>query len=404
MKNSKFLVIFSRGGNALIQFLVVLFYGAHFSAPEFGQLSILMIIIGLSYGVIDFGTANTVITRRVNRFVCGKLQLLNFTIGIFIGLILLLFSFIQVGFFDFGESFFDALKYALPMFAIYSCTIVPYARLHKALRLKELAHVDFLPVFSLLITVPTFLQLGFGLSTLMISIGIQVSLRFLVLRYFYGSIIRFRLDQKLPLSTLFRQYSNNLAVYSTSKLDQVMVATFLSAGSLGIYSFLKQILNYPISLLIAIYTQITFPYFSRYKNSIGKIRWLLFKSSTILFSTIFIYFIFILALPEKIMMELVPMWGFRTELAILIMVLSFVRIATEVLSAMAIALGFVGRQLYINLTFLFLTFICGLVIPHLGLNYYLIALIASAIIISIFIYITTFNRINNGKNRSLHSL
>ena len=191
MKSSNLLVIFSRGGNALIQFLIVLYYGSNFSAAEFGQLSILMIIIGLSYGLIDLGTANTVITHRVNKSLCGTLQLLNFVVGGVAGSVLVFLSLIQPEIFGFGTGFFDALKYTLPLFLIYSCTIVPYARLHKALRLKHLALVDFIPVFSLLITVPILLDYGFGLSTLMISIGIQVLLRFFVLRYFYGSIIRF---------------------------------------------------------------------------------------------------------------------------------------------------------------------------------------------------------------------
>jgi O-antigen/teichoic acid export membrane protein len=404
LKSSNLLVIFSRGGNALIQFLIVLYYGSSFSAAEFGQLSILMIIIGLSYGVIDLGTANTVITRRVNKSLCGTLQLLNFIVGGTAGSVLVFLSLIQPEIFGFETGFFDALKYTLPLFLIYSCTIVPYARLHKALRLKHLALVDFIPVFSLLITVPILLNYGFGLSTLMISIWIQVLLRFFVLRYFYGSIIRFHFNSSLPTRALLRQYFSNLIVYLTSKLDQIMVATFLSADSLGIYSFLKQILNYPISLLIAIYTQITFPYFSRYRNSVNKIRVLLFKSCSVLFLVITLYFATILVLPKATMLELVPMWEFGSELAILIMILSFARIAIEVLSAMAIAVGFIGRQLYINLTFLSITFIGGLTIPSLGLNYYLAILIASSVIISIFIYLTTFKRLNNGKDCSLHSV
>lgn len=402
MRGSNLIVILSRGGNALIQFLIILYYGSNFSASEFGQLSILMIIIGLSYGLIDLGTANTVITRRINSSVCGTLQLLNFIVGICIGSVLLVLSLLKTGSFGFGEGFFEALKYTLPLFLIYSCTIVPYARLHKALRLKQLALVDFLPVFSLLFTVPTFLWLDFGLSTLIISIGIQVWLRFFVLRYFYGPIIRFRFNQSLPFSALIRQYLSNLVVYLTSKLDQIMVASFLSTDSLGVYSFLKQILSYPISLLIAIYTQITFPYFSRYRNDVEKIYRLLFRASAILFGVITMYFALILILPADAMLEHVSMWEFGSELALLIMLLSFARIAIEILSAMAIAVGFIGRQLYINLTFLFITFICGFAISFLGLNYYLMMLIVSSIIISIFIYITTFNRLKNGKNCSIH--
>ena len=116
------------------------------------------------------------------------------------------------------------------------------------------------------------------------------------------------------------------------------------------------------------------------------------------------YFILVLVLPTEAMSALIPMWEFRNELALLIMCLSFARIAIEVLSTIGIAVGFIGRQLYINLMFLFITFICGLVIPFIGLEYYLMVLTVSAFLISMFIYVTTFNRLDRGKNGTVSSL
>lgn len=397
-------VIFSRGGNALIQFLVVLYYGSVFSPSEFGELSILMIVIGLSYGLLDLGTTNTVITLRVNGATCRMLQAINFVVGVIVGACLLLVSFIQPDLLSYSGGFYDALKYTAPLFLVYSLTIVPYARLHKALKLKQLAFVDFFPVLSLVFTVPTLFSFGFGLSTLVVSIAVQVCVRFLVLRYFYGPMVRFGRSQKVPVRILFRQYASNLVVYLTSKLDQIMVATFLSPDAFGVYSFLKQILNYPISILIAIYTQITFPYFSKYRRSLNKIRKLLFSSAGIFTGVITLYFVVILGAPTKFMSEYIPMWDFRTEVALLLILLSFSRICIEVLSSMAIAVGFIGRQLYINTVFLVITFLCGLGIPIFGLNYYLLLLSSSAFVISILICVTTFRRLNDGKNSSIHSI
>jgi len=398
------MVVLSRGGNALIQFLIVLYYGANLTASEFGELSILMILIGLSYGLIDFGTANSIITRRINKATCGTLQLLNFSIATFIGLLLFVLAELRFGFFGFSEEFYQALMLTMPVFVIYACTIVPYARLHKALRLRQLALVDFLPVLSMLFTVPLFLHLGFGLSTLMMSVCVQVSFRFLVLRIYYGKMLRFRLKNTLPKKALARQYSSNFVIYLTSKLDQIMVAAFLSAESLGIYSFLKQVLNYPISLLIAIYTQITFPYFARFKNMTPKIRELLYSAIGVLLAVVIAYFLFLAALPVDFMLTLVPLWDFRGELAMVIMALSLSRLLLEALSAMAIAVGFVGRQLYINLTYLLITLLCGLALSIIGLNLYLISLSISATLISLYVYTSTFKRLNNGENRDFHTV
>ena len=237
MITSNFSVILSRGFSAAIQFVIVLFYGANLSVTGFGELSILMIIIGISYGIIDFGTANSILTTTIKKNVSSALQLLNFFIAVCLGIALFLVSVYGKTFFDFSNGFFQALSMVPAVFIIFSITIVPYSRLHKAQRLKNLALVDFVPVFSMLITVPLFLYLEFGLSTLIFSMGVQVSLRFLMLRYFYGRLIRFKLNQSLPKGALIRQYTSNLIIYLTSKLDQIMVASFLSLEVLGFFSF-----------------------------------------------------------------------------------------------------------------------------------------------------------------------
>ena len=392
----KVAVAATRGPNAIIQFLIVIYYGMSLSVAEFGQLSILMILIGLNYGFIDFGTNNTIVTKNLTKLTYTRLQSLNFFFAFSLGLIYFVLSKIEFNLFNFGLNFSKTLAYFLPLLIIYSLTIVPYARLHKALRLKQLALVDFFPVLSMLFTVPMFLNLGFGITTLMLSVGIQVLLRFIVLKFFYGQIIRLSFINNIPYMTLARQYLSNLVVYMTSKLDQLMVASFLSAETLGFYSFLKQILNYPISLLIAIYSQITFPFFSRYRRTIKRINRTLISALMILSSIVFFYFALLALIPPDFMQKSIEMWDFRGELAFLIMGLSFSRILFDALSTMSIAVGFIAQQLKINICYLLLVLVCGLLLPLLGLSNYLLILISSALRISIFIYISTFNKLKSG--------
>ncbi len=392
----KVAVAATRGANAIIQFLIVIYYGMSLSVAEFGQLSILMILIGLNYGFIDFGTNNTIVTKNLTKLTYTRLQSLNFFFAFSLGLIYFVLSKIEFNLFNFGLNFSKTLAYFLPLLIIYSLTIVPYARLHKALRLKQLALVDFFPVLSMLFTVPMFLNLGFGITTLMLSVGIQVLLRFIVLKFFYGQIIRLSFINNIPYMTLARQYLSNLVVYMTSKLDQLMVASFLSAETLGFYSFLKQILNYPISLLIAIYSQITFPFFSRYRRTIKRINRTLISALMILSSIVFFYFALLALIPPDFMQKSIEMWDFRGELAFLIMGLSFSRILFDALSTMSIAVGFIAQQLKINICYLLLVLVCGLLLPLLGLSNYLLILISSALLISIFIYISTFNKLKSG--------
>ena len=78
-----------------------------------------------------------------------------------------------------------------------------------------------------------------------------------------------------------------------------------------------------------------------------------FTAIGFLVSVVIIYFLVIISVPAGFMVEIVPLWlGFRNELALAIMLLSVARLLLEAISAMAIAVGFVGRQLYINIFYL----------------------------------------------------
>ena len=296
---------------------------------------------------------------------------------------------------NFGNSFSDSLGYFPPLLIVYSLTIVPYARLHRALRLKQLAVVDFLPVLSMLFTVPLFLSIGYGISTLLLSVGIQVCLRLIVLKLFYRNILNIGWMKDLPFVTLSRQYFSNLVVYLTSKLDQLMVAAFLTAETLGIYSFLKQMLNYPISLLMAIYSQITFPFFSRYRRVVAKINNTLSTSLLLLISIVSFYFAILFMLPDKYMQSMIGMWDFRGFLALMVMGLSISRIIFDALSTMSIAVGFISQQLKINIIYLGFVFIFGMLIPFIGLEIYVLTLSSVSVLFSMFIYFSTFNKLRN---------
>ena len=391
----KIAVTLTRGANAIIQFLIIIFYGMSLSTVEFGQLSILMILIGLNYSLIDFGTNNTVVTRKLKKTTYAGLQSLNILIAFLLGLIYFITSKVEYGILNFGNSFSDSLGYFPPLLIVYSLTIVPYARLHRALRLKQLAVVDFLPVLSMLFTVPLFLSIGYGISTLLLSVGIQVCLRLIVLKLFYRNILNIGWMKDLPFATLSRQYFSNLVVYLTSKLDQLMVAAFLTAETLGIYSFLKQMLNYPISLLMAIYSQITFPFFSRYRRVVAKINNTLTTSLLLLISIVSFYFAILFMLPDKYMQSMIGMWDFRGFLALMVMGLSISRIIFDALSTMSIAVGFISQQLKINIIYLGFVFIFGVLIPFIGLEIYVLTLSSISVLFSMFIYFSTFNKLRN---------
>tara|TARA_B100000900_G_C20588046_1_gene720465 strand:- start:104 stop:1303 length:1200 start_codon:yes stop_codon:yes gene_type:complete len=396
ISSSNFIVIISRGGAAFIQFLVLLIYGAYLEPSEFGELSLLMIAIGLCYSMVDFGVANTIITSRINRENLKKLQSLNLVVSIILGVFLFFISEIFNSL-KFSNFFADSIKYFGLLLLLYSLTIVTYSRLHKAQRLKVLAAIDFFPVFTFLITVPFFLKLDLGIYTFIVSMFIQILTRFILLKLMINAKIFFipPVVDKAILRTLLKQYISNLVVYLTGRVDQLLVAALLSTSVLGFYSFAKQIISYPVSLMISVFTQISFPFFSRFRSNKNKIKSLYIKSILILLSLISLYYLILYVLPEEEIRKTIPLWDFRSITASLIFLFAFARIILDTLISLSIGVGLIGKILNINLLILIFYLIISAAIPFYGINTYLIGLCILSFSFSMFLYRYTFKTISS---------
>lgn len=326
-----------------------------------------MVGIGLSYGVVDFGTTNAIITKKVTKANYNALQLFNVMLSILVFFIIFLAIKYDLTT-ETGETFQQALFVLALATIIYSLTIVPYARMHKALKLKRLAAVDFIPVSTFLLSVPMMLMVNLNLLAFAYATLIQVSTRLLILSLFYRHRPSASGLSKIPYQRLLQQYASNFTLYVTSKADQLMVAAFLGKEPLGLYSFLKQVLSYPISILVAIYTQITFPFFARYRNSSEKVKSSVLKSVLFIMSLLLLYFSVLILIPEESIQSHIPMWDFLNPLALSIMFFSIVKTANDMVSAMSVAVGLIGRQLSANIIFLVLSVISALPTLSKGLT------------------------------------
>jgi O-antigen/teichoic acid export membrane protein len=384
-------VVISRGFSAIIQFLLVLTYSANLELSAFGELSILMICLGVAYGLIDFGVTNKIITTTTSKRLMGSLQSLNLVIAICISSIAVLVAYISAGETSLSREFYCSLAISPFALLFYSTTVVPYARLHKAMRLNDLALVDLIPVVAMGISVLFLLFLGMGLLTFVLATLLQVVVRFFMLRLFYGSMLRHSVIREITWNLLLRQYGSNLVIYFTSKLDQIMVSIFVGIEIFAHYSFLKQILNYPVSILIAIYSQITFPFYSRNRLWLRKIKWIAIKSLILLICLMMLYFTVLMLIPFYLVEDHFPAWGFSSSLAILIMLLSLGRIGLEVFSALAVGVGRVVFQLKLNIIYLGITFLMGLLIPIIGVESYVSGICAITILTALSTYWVIFS-------------
>ena len=390
-------VVLSRGANAVLQYIVIISYGIFLSSEKFGELSLLMILVGISFAFIDFGSQNTLVTNTLGRFDKQRIQFLNIISALFISLFLIFFSYKLVQFIQASNEFWYCCM-LMPIFLIlHSISIVPYARLLKAQKLISLAWVDFLGVLSIFISAPLFLYIGFGLFTFIIALSIQAIVRIFLLKMNLNKLIRIRFDLKnlSIFKKLIVQFLSNLIVYISFRIDQIVVVKFISIERLGEYSFLKQLLSYPINLISAIYSQTVVPYFSRYRNNKAFIIRTFFKSLIFILTLIILYYLILYFMPPPFE-AISKIWNFNSILSICLMLMCLSRLILDCIIITAVATGNVLGQLKRNTFLLIINILLSPIIIFSSLEAYLIIQTVMIIIfcLSIFRYIFISKNVN----------
>jgi len=390
-------VVLSRGANAVLQYIVIILYGTFLSSEKFGELSLLMILVGISFALIDFGSQNTVVINTLGRFEKQRLQFLNIISALLVSLFLIFFSDKLVQFIQASNEFWYCCMFMPIFLCLHSISIVPYARLLKAQKLISLAWVDFLGVLSIFISVPLFLYIGLSLFTFIIALSIQAAVRILLLKLNLNKLVRLRFDlNNLSIfKKLLVQFLSNLIVYISFRIDQIVVVKFISIERLGEYSFLKQLLSYPINIISAIYSQTVVPYFSRYRNNKAFIIRTLLRSLIFILTLIILYYIILYFMPPPFE-AISKIWNFSSILSICLMLMCVSRIILDCIIITAVATGNVLGQLKRNTLLLIINSLLSPIIIFYSLEAYLIVQTIMIIIfcLSIFRYIFISKTIN----------
>ena len=285
----------------------------------------------------------------------------------------------------------------MPCFLIiHSLSIVPYARLLKAQKLNYLGWVDFIGVFSMFLSVIIFLLNNFSLYTFILSLLVQAFVRLFILKIYLGRLISFRLDfLSLKIyKKLLIQFSSNLVVYVSFRIDQLVIVRFINLEVLGQYSFLKQLLSYPINLITAIFSQTVVPYFSRFRTNIKFVHTTLIQSITFISSLILLYYLILFLMPPPFK-DISELWNFSSVLSVCIMLMCISRIFLDCLIITAVATGHVLEQLKRNFLLLIINLLLVFLIIIYSIEIYLVSLSAMILIFVFSIYIKVFRKSNN---------
>ena len=390
-------VVLSRGANAVLQYIVIILYGTFLSSEKFGELSLLMIFVGISFAFIDFGTQNTIVTNTLKKIDKQRLQFLNLILALIITILFQILSVSLNNFFKTSDEFLYCFM-LMPCFLIlHSLSIVPYSRLLKAQKLNYLAWVDFIGVFSMFISAIIFLLNNFSLYTFILSLLVQAFVRLFVLKMYLGRIFNFKLDfLRLKIyKKLLIQFSSNIIVYISFRIDQLVVVRFINLEVLGQYSFLKQLLSYPINLITAIFSQTVVPYFSRFRSNIKFVHTTLIQATIFIICLILVYYSILFFMPAPFE-DIAELWNFNSILSICLMLMCLSRIILDCIIITAVATGNVLGQLKRNTLLLIINSLLSPVIIFYSLEAYLIIQTLMIIIfcLSIFRYIFISKNIN----------
>jgi len=386
-------VILSRGMNAFIQIILLLIYAESLTIGEYGELSLLMIFIGLSYTCIDFGTANTIITNNLSKLDQSRLRTLVLIIAITLSIIALVTSNAIGSYFNTSAKFTYSLRIFTVFFILHSFSIVPYARLHKAQRITELSLVDFGSVLIMFISAIALLKFNVGLYTFSIALIIHSIAKIVILSFFTKTWFSHRLDvHKIRFyKKLSLQFSSNIIVYLSFRIDQLVVGRILNVERLGEYSFLKQILIQPTSLLIAIYSQLLFPHFARIKTKLKKVRVAYLSSLAVLMGTVCLYYLLLqveFTLPFE---NIKNLWKFSSDLSYVLMVFALSKILLDTLSVISTAIGKVFNQIKRNIILIIFAYLSSYFITGYSFELYVLSLSVVTFSLSMSLYLSIFN-------------
>lgn len=389
LKSEAVFVVASRSGSALIQFGMILVYGMQLSPKQFGEVSIIFIIIAASYAVTDFGVANTVVSNKLNKESYGRLLSLNAFIACAVGLLLLFCSSALQSALTFSSEFRTGVNLFAIILPLYSLGIVRYCRLLKCGKLKRLALVDFLPTFVMALVITCLLALDLGIISVLYGQFAHVLLR-VGLLFYLSPKLKFIFDiTKIQIQgKLIKQLLNNFLMLLLGRIDQILIVSMISGGEYGRYAFLKQLLQQPITIISAIHYQYFFTKFCRLMSYSKKVVSYYYVSLIPALVSYFCYLGLIFSLYQ--LGDMFPDYASSSELIFALILASLVVFGRDTFVAVSLAARLISVQICGSIFALLVALSLAPLISRYGVETYIftsalfgfIALIVINIIVS----------------------
>lgn len=333
---------------------------ARLLAPaDFGLMAMVMVVLGLLSAFVDMGISNAIIHRQdTGREQLSSLYWLNIFAGVAIYCAVILVAPLAAALFG------EARLTELIMWAGLVTLVIPLGQqfqilLQKQLRFKVLVGIEVCGAFAGSASSIGLALYGFGVyalvwgyvfgalitSLLALTIGWN---RWRPRLYFRWSEIRGYLSFGLF------QLGERTANYIGSRVDQLLLGTFLGAEALGYYSLALNLVMLPVQRLNPAFTRVAFPIFARIQTENERLRHSYMRLVEVVAASNFPLF-FIIAAAAPVFVDV--FWGEKwAPSIILIQILAFVALLRSTgnpVGSLLLAKGRADLGFYWTLLFLF---------------------------------------------------
>lgn len=373
--------------NIILQIAQIVVIGRLLSPAEFGLMAMMMIVIGLTNAIADFGLGNYIVQKeRLSKKTLVYILTIAIGMSTLLAILVTLLS-------DLVAEYYNRpiLTELLPWLSISivasAVSQIFFSLLQRFFLFKQIAISEILSTSLTLISITVLAFTGYGVWSLVIGqiIGGVIRLIFFALPAAYLSKQLADTDNSDLLKAkefIFYQTGERLLDYLGSNLDKIIIGRMLGDTGLGIYSVAYQLMIKPYSTLNPIFTRITLPLFVKVQNDDSRlVSGYLQTIKTIALILFPIYMVMTIAAPAVIFILMGDKWNESAPILYVLSLLGIIFSISNPIGTLILAKGKPRLAFYYNIISLLTYTIAFWIGSHYSALVVAVAFLVSSVIV-----------------------
>ena len=269
--------------SAVTQLLQTFVLARLLTKNDFGLMALAMVFVGFTQIFADMGITNAIIHKKdITHSQLHTVFFVNIFIGAFLCLILFFVAPLVSLFYEHPE-LTNMIRWLSLIFIVQPFGQIYNALLRKELQFDAIAKRDMLiKIIGLCISVGLALW-GFGVYSF---VGAQLSMILLSVilliilgRKLYCPKWHISRTDILPfISFSMYQAGNQLVAFTRGQFDILLIGKIMSIEWVGLYNMAKRVIDFPISIINPIVTQVSFPVMAKIQDETLRLKNVFLKS------------------------------------------------------------------------------------------------------------------------------